>query len=83
MFGVPPNGAYLLSYWRGEWFEYYASWSQESTLVLDPTEYYIGRNRFLEAGLHIAMGAVLLVGASLLFYSVRDRGMPAVAQKLR
>jgi hypothetical protein len=27
-FGTPPANAYLLSYWRGEQFEYFASWNR-------------------------------------------------------
>jgi hypothetical protein len=38
-FGVPPPNAYVLSLWRGEWDEYFAGWSAESTLTFDRSAY--------------------------------------------
>ena len=40
-FGSPGKNAYLLSLWRGEWSEYYISWKQKTTLVMDPKAYHI------------------------------------------
>lgn len=34
-------GTYALEYWRGEWFEYYASWARASTLTFAARNYYI------------------------------------------
>ena len=31
-FGAAPTGGYLLGLWRGEWNEYYASWTKTSTI---------------------------------------------------
>lgn len=38
-FGVPPADSYALSLWRGEWYEYYASWAHASTID-SPQELY-------------------------------------------
>jgi hypothetical protein len=53
-YGEPDRGAYVLQYWRGEWFEYFASWANASTLELDAGRFY-----FL--GSAVADGAALLV----------------------
>ena len=54
--GAPAQGSYVLSFWRGEWTEYYAAWSGRSTLVFDPAAYYATGSRFLDflAGVFIA-----------------------------
>lgn len=39
--GTPPEHSYLLSLWRGEWEEYYASWTGESSLIFAASAYYI------------------------------------------
>jgi hypothetical protein len=39
-FGSPPEGGYLLTFWRGEWNEYYASWADRSSLSFDPAAYF-------------------------------------------
>ena len=31
-FGRPSTGSYVLELWRGEWFEYFASWARASTV---------------------------------------------------
>lgn len=40
-FGKPTDGSYIFQYWRGEWFEYYASWVKKNTLNLDPSSFYL------------------------------------------
>jgi hypothetical protein len=46
-FGEPKEEvAYLLSLWRGEWNEYYASWADQSTLKFDERDYYILNSRW-------------------------------------
>ena len=52
-FGKPVPNSYVLQYWRGEWFEYYASWARGSTLQLDPKAFYL-------LGSPVADGIVLL-----------------------
>jgi hypothetical protein len=58
-FGRPVPNSYLLQYWRGEWFEYYASWAKASTLELDPKSFYL-------LGSPIADGTALLALAILI-----------------
>ena len=58
--GMPPQGAYVLAYWRGEWFEYYASWARKTTLVFDKRSYYVLGSSIAD-GLAIATFAVLLL----------------------
>ena len=65
-FGPTTPNSYLLQYWRGEWFEYYASWAKASTLELNPKSFY-----FL--GSPIADGIVLLVLG--LFFAVVAKGI--------
>ena len=31
-FGAPPYDGYIIEMWRGEWFEYFVSWKNDSTL---------------------------------------------------
>ncbi len=49
-FGTPPEGSYLLVYWRGEWYEYYAGWVNRTSLELDESKYYALGNKLLDAG---------------------------------
>ena len=47
-FGSPPINSYIIEYWRGEWFEYYASWVDASTLELDVKKlYFLGLPPFI------------------------------------
>lgn len=39
--GAAPTNSYLIGMWRGEWSEYYVSWTQSSTLFLNSADYYI------------------------------------------
>lgn len=50
-FGSPPDGGYVVEYWRGEWSEYYASWSNKSTLIFDVSEYYITGSKILDSSI--------------------------------
>lgn len=38
--GQPPEGGYVLGLWRGEWMEYYASWSGATTMPFEESAYY-------------------------------------------
>lgn len=40
-FGKPSSNGYIIQYWRGEWFEYYISWINMTTLRLDPSSFYL------------------------------------------
>ena len=39
--GPPESNGFVLSVWRGEWFEYYTSWSRRCTLPKDKSDYYM------------------------------------------
>lgn len=54
--GAPPEDSYYLFYWRGEWGEYYAGWSGQSTLPKQRADYYA-------FGSALADGAVFLLFA--------------------
>jgi len=56
-FGPAKGGSYLLSYWRGEWTEYYASWANRSTISFDARRYY-----FLGSNFADVMSMVVLTG---------------------
>ena len=34
-FGAPPYDGYIIEMWRGEWFEYFVSWKNDSALESD------------------------------------------------
>lgn len=40
-FGSPGQAGYVIQYWRGEWFEYFASWANASTLEFDAKKFYL------------------------------------------
>jgi hypothetical protein len=40
-FGRPLQGGYVIKLWRGEWYEYFVSWANASTLEFDPKKYYL------------------------------------------
>lgn len=61
-FGKPDKESYLLSVWRGEWYEYYASWADKNTLTFDRKEYYILKSKWLGFALMSAVSIILLVG---------------------
>ncbi|MES2444933.1 MAG: hypothetical protein V4574_19080 [Pseudomonadota bacterium] len=46
--GPPPANGYILRLWRGEWAEYYASWSGRSTLLFDRNAYAFWGNLYLD-----------------------------------
>lgn len=55
-FGQPSTGSYVLELWRGEWFEYFASWARASTV--DDTRGLYGSTAAISA-LLIAIGLAL------------------------
>jgi hypothetical protein len=38
--GMVPPGSYMLGFWRGEAWEFFAGWSRKSTLVFEEGAYY-------------------------------------------
>lgn len=66
-FGAPPNDAFLLTYWRGEWEEYYASWVNRTSMQLDKSAYYLLGSKFADGALLIAIALAALLGARRLW----------------
>jgi hypothetical protein len=56
-FGPAPAGSYLLSYWRGEWTEYFASWAHKSSLEFDRTRYFAFGSAFADFVVFAGSGA--------------------------
>jgi hypothetical protein len=54
---------YVISYWRGEWREYYASWNGKTSLTFESSSYYALGSRHKEVALDCAL-ALLCVLAS-------------------
>jgi hypothetical protein len=40
-FDSPSQSEYVFQYWRGEWFEYFVSWANASTLEFDARKFYL------------------------------------------
>ena len=59
-FGVAPPNAFLLVLWRGEWFEYYASWAKRSSLEFEPSKYYALGSKYAD-GLVVILAAVAIL----------------------
>lgn len=59
-FGVAPAGTYVLGLWRGEWSEYFASWTRTSTV--DNT-----RGRIMAIALQLALSVAVFVAGFLLW----------------
>ncbi len=62
-FGQPKDNGFVLAVWRGEWFEYYASWNSRSTLPKSLADYYATGNRWGDFILFISIGLVLFAGS--------------------
>ncbi len=58
-FGSPPQGGYIIEMWRGEWFEYFASWANASTLEFDATKFYFSGNAIVDGLVILALGIVV------------------------
>ena len=71
-FGKPTGAEYLLTFWRGEWNDYYPSWSSRGTLILDRSNYYLLGSKWMH---YATFGGIFFV---LLFiaYKVWPRGKP-------
>jgi hypothetical protein len=48
-FGRPIQPGYVFQSWRGEWFEYFASWANASTLEFDAKKYYLFGSPVIDA----------------------------------
>jgi hypothetical protein len=58
-FGSSPQDGYIIEMWRGEWFEYFASWANASTLEFDAKKYYFSGSAFVDGLLILALGIVV------------------------
>ena len=65
--GRPPKGSYLLGSWRGEWMEWYAPWSGESTLAKSKGDYYATGNRDVDLWGSVLLAVLCVVGAVVLW----------------
>ena len=72
-FGSPPRGGFILAIWRGEWMEYYASWSGMTTMPSDESAYYFFGSRAADRTIS---GLCLLIcfAAALGLWKGRGRG---------
>lgn len=66
-FGVPGENSYVLALWRGEWFEYYVSWKNKTTLTFNSKDYELSFGTFL----YMIAVSFLLYFVSALFGSRR------------
>ena len=55
-----PAGGFVLRFWRGEWYEYYASWSGETTLVPTATRYQAAFRTQALGDIMLALAVLLL-----------------------
>jgi hypothetical protein len=63
VFGGPPQSEvtpFVVSYWRGEWREYYASWKNATSLTFDANAYYILGSRAADFAVHLMLATVTL-----------------------
>lgn len=65
--GPPSADGYLLVCWRGEWAEYFASWSKSSTLVFDPSRYYQFGGPLQDAVAYIALVVAMVIAGALIW----------------
>lgn len=65
--GQPPKGGYVLGLWRGEWMEYYASWSAATTMPFDESAYYQTGSRAGDCLVEVPGMIVCLAGAARLW----------------
>ena len=59
-FGPSSKNSFLLVYWRGEWFEYYASWANRSSLVFEPSKYYALGSKYADGFIVIVVAVIIL-----------------------
>ena len=68
IFGEPStNQHYLLSFWRGEWFEYHASWNEKGALPKDISDYYHFGTEAKDVSVFLFLSFVLVIMAWFIF----------------
>ncbi len=60
---TPTENSFLLSYWRGEWMEYYSSWEERNTLTLKKSDLYILGNVYRDFALFLTLSFMLMAVA--------------------
>lgn len=58
-FGSSPKDGYIIEMWRGEWFEYFVSWTNASTLEFDAKEFYFSGSAITDGLLVMALGIMV------------------------
>lgn len=58
-FGPSPQDGYIIEMWRGEWFEYFVSWANASTLEFDAKKFYFSGSAITD-GLVILLFSIVL-----------------------
>ncbi len=58
-FGPAPPDSYLLSYWRGEWMDYYSSWARKTSLEFDRARYFAFGSSFVDFLVFAGSGAAI------------------------
>jgi hypothetical protein len=71
-FGPPHPGSYLLSLWRGEWDEYYASWMERTSLVFQKSAYFVSGSALSDSAILAVAGICFLFAGRWLW----RRGRP-------
>jgi len=59
--GAVPPGSYMLGFWRGEWWEFFAGWSRKSTLEFDESAFYVSGGFWGDITGYLAIELVLLL----------------------
>ena len=54
-FGNPKRDSYALAVWRGDWYEYYASWKNKNTLLFEIDDYLFSIQ-------HLLFGLLFTIG---------------------
>jgi hypothetical protein len=67
--GQPPEAGYFLGLWRGEWMEYYASWSGKTTMPSDESAYYLFGSRIADSLIGVFGALFCLAGSVALWRS--------------
>jgi hypothetical protein len=61
--GLVPPGSYMLGFWRGEGWEFFAGWSRKSTLVFDEGAYYFSGSLLGDVVSWLAIWLVLTIAS--------------------
>ena len=66
-FGSPSQGGYIIEMWRGEWFEYFSSWANASTLEFDAKKFHFSGNAIVDGLIILLVSIVVGFAARLLW----------------